>query len=297
MPDNLSTILLIGLGVVVILLFVVCLVILRKHARLSENYEKNKAELDTLRKANEELSGQKSILEGRVDELTKQNERFSKSAYVDSLTELPNKNAFADMVDGSVSLRAEDEKIAVMMLSIMNYAELIDEAGYFGMEQILIDLSHRLLDALDPEDYLARISGDRFAVISQHATDREAYRDKLSRIFETVSRSFFVATKECYAYMSAGVTFAPDDGEQFQVLMKNAQLALDKARLEGRNKAEFFTQELLEAAALEISLQAETKRRDISSTKDSTAGEGTDEVGQTREDDEGFMTSEEDELS
>ncbi|MBP5160394.1 MAG: diguanylate cyclase [Lachnospiraceae bacterium] len=260
MPDYLVYILMAGLGVIVIALFVVCLVMWRKYAKLRESFRSDRTELETLRKSNDEFMGQKSILEGRIDELTKQNERFSKSAYVDSLTELPNRNAFEDMVEGSVSLRSENEKIAVMMLSITNYAELIDEAGYFGMEQILIDLSHRLLDALDPEDYLSRFSGDRFAVISQHVEEGSAYEEKLARILDTVSQSFFAATRECFVYMSAGITFAPDDGTQFQSLIKNAQMALDGARLEGRNNAKYFTPELLEAVALRISLQAEMKR-------------------------------------
>lgn len=179
-------------------------------------------------------------LTGKYEELNKNKESMKKLAYTDYLTELPNRAAFTEMLDNIMLTIRNEETIAIMDIDIDNFKNINDSLGHSYGDELLIDVTYRLRQAMDENDYLARIGGDEFIVLTQNLHDTVSFEDKIKKIKNVFSYPFVLSTKEYFVTVSIGIAFAPKDGKTSQAIIKNVDSAMYVAKANGKNTHAYF---------------------------------------------------------
>ncbi len=221
--------------------------------RLKEQYK----ELEEMH--NSSLSSL-SELTGKYDELSKNKESMKKLAYTDYLTELPNRTAFTEMLDNIMITLRNEETIGIMDIDIDNFKNINDSLGHSYGDELLIDVTYRLKQAMDENDYLARIGGDEFIVLTQNMPDTLAFEDKIKKIKNVFSYPFVLSTKEYFVTVSIGVAFAPKDGKSSQALIKNVDSAMYVAKANGKNTHAYFDYAFNQKLTEKIETQSELRK-------------------------------------
>ena len=166
-------------------------------------------------------------------------------AYHDSLTGLPNRMLFMDRIDQAIS-RAQREKnqFALLFIDIDHFKVINDSMGHAAGDQLLNIMSQRLREVLRKSDTVARLGGDEFTVIIEGLDEAEDVVNVTKNILSTLDVPVDVNGKEVYVGGSIGIAMYPQDGENFGVLLKNADTAMYKAKELGRNTFQFYTSEM-----------------------------------------------------
>jgi diguanylate cyclase (GGDEF)-like protein/PAS domain S-box-containing protein len=179
----------------------------------------------------------------------------------DALTELPNRVLAADRVGQAVvHARREGRSVGVVSMDLDNFKNINDSLGHGSGDALLLQLARRLVAAMREGDTVARLGGDEFLMVLADlatAEDVERVLDKVRAVFE---RPFLVEDKSIYITPSIGVTVAPDDSEDVHILLRNADAAMHRAKELGRNKTQFFTQEMNERAVKRLELESQLRQ-------------------------------------
>lgn len=250
----------------VIFLALLILLYVRMHMikRRQEIAEQDKKELldkyRNMETAYEHSRTSLNELSAKYEELNKNRESMKKLAYTDYLTELPNRTAFSEMLDNIMLTLRTDEIIGIMDIDIDNFKNINDTLGHSYGDEMLIDVTYRLKQALDENDYLARIGGDEFIILTQNLKDTASYEDKIKRIRNVFSFPFTLATKEYFVSVSIGVAFAPKDGKTSQALIKNVDSAMYMAKANGKNTYAYFDHTFNKKLTERIEIQSELRR-------------------------------------
>jgi diguanylate cyclase (GGDEF)-like protein/PAS domain S-box-containing protein len=173
-------------------------------------------------------------------------------AYHDYLTGLPNKLLFKERLNQAILQAARTEKIlAVLFLDLDAFKTINDTMGYGMGDELLKDISKRLTGVLRKSDTVARIGGDEFVIMLQNLPDVNSVTKVADKIIRQFNRPFNLAGQDCYSTASIGIALYPTDGEDMEMLLKNADIALYKAKEVGRNKYKFCSS-LMKSQAVEI---------------------------------------------
>jgi diguanylate cyclase (GGDEF)-like protein/PAS domain S-box-containing protein len=155
----------------------------------------------------------------------------------DPLTNLPNRALFNDRVRHAVELASRSEnKAAMMFLDLDGFKEVNDSLGHEAGDQLLMDLSTRLREQLRESDTLARLGGDEFAFVIENINDRAAAEKVARKILGTIAETMVIDGQAVSITGSLGVCIYPDNGEEVEVLLKNADTAMYRAKGAGRNQ-------------------------------------------------------------
>ena len=196
----------------------------------------------------------------RYDELNKHKESMKKLAYTDYLTELPNRTAFTEMLDSIMLTLRSDEIIGIMDIDIDNFKNINDTLGHSYGDELLIDVTHRLKQAINENDYLARIGGDEFVILTQNLDDTASYEEKIKKVRNVFNFPFVLSTKEYFVTVSIGVGFAPKDGKTAQQIIKNMDSAMYMAKANGKNTYAYFEPALNQMITDKMELQSELRK-------------------------------------
>ena len=249
---------------VLIILFVIIAIRLR---RLKKAKSLADQENQAIKERNQELeevynSAITSLneLSGKYEELNKNKESMKKLAYTDYLTELPNRTAFTEMLDNIMLTLRSEETIGIMDIDIDNFKNINDSLGHSYGDELLIDVTYRLKQAMDENDYLARIGGDEFVLLTQNLKDTATYEEKIKKIKNVFSYPFILSTKEYFVTVSIGVAFAPKDGKSSQALIKNVDSAMYAAKANGKNTHVYFDYSFNQKLTEKIETQSELRK-------------------------------------
>lgn len=255
---------LLGAIIVLLILFAVLVMNVKRRTKAEKAAilarQKLKESYKELEKAYEEVTETKNALYSRYEELKISKEKVRKLAYSDYLTELPNRVAFTEMLDSVMLTLRNDEIIALIDIDLDNFKNINDTLGHSFGDEMLIDVAHRLKEVLDENDYLARIGGDEFVVLTQNITDLSAYEDRIKRIQKVFTYPFIISTKEFFVTVSMGVTFAPKDGKTTQTLVKNMDSAMYIAKGNGKNNFCYFDDSINARMMKKIEMQSELRK-------------------------------------
>ncbi len=199
-------------------------------------------------------------LTGKYEDLNRNKESMKKLAYTDYLTELPNRTAFTEMLDNIMLTLRSEETIGIMDIDIDNFKNINDSLGHSYGDELLIDVTYRLKQAMDENDYLARIGGDEFIVLTQNLQDTAVYEEKIKKIKNVFSYPFVLSTKEYFVTVSIGVAFAPKDGKTSQTLIKNVDSAMYVAKANGKNTHVYFDYSFNVKLTEKIETQSELRK-------------------------------------
>ncbi|MGH6788940.1 MAG: putative bifunctional diguanylate cyclase/phosphodiesterase, partial [Pseudolabrys sp.] len=158
----------------------------------------------------------------------------------DALTNLPNRMLFREKL---VQTLQRGERLAVLFLDLDRFKSVNDTLGHSIGDALLCAATERLQMAVRGADTVARFGGDEFAVVQTGARPTDA-TELASRIIASLAEPFEVMGHQVVIGTSIGIAIAPTDGSEPDQLLKNADMALYRAKAEGRGTYHFFQQEM-----------------------------------------------------
>jgi diguanylate cyclase (GGDEF)-like protein/PAS domain S-box-containing protein len=175
-----------------------------------------------------------------VTERRQAEEKILHMARHDALTNLPNRVLFREQMEQAL---ARGEKLAVLFLDLDRFKSVNDTLGHPVGDELLCAVTKRLQLAVRGADTVARLGGDEFAIIQLGARPTDA-TELAARIIDSISESFDVMGHQVVIGTSIGIAIAPTDGNEPDQLLRNADMALYRAKSEGRGTYHFFQPEM-----------------------------------------------------
>jgi len=161
------------------------------------------------------------------------------------LTGLPNRTLLKDHMDLALGhARRFNKFVAVLLLDLDNFKHINDAYGHTAGDDLLIALSQRLAKLMRTGDTIARLGGDEFLILLTEIEHINIVSLIASRLIESIKQPFFHGDVDFFVTCSIGVTIAPDDGRDAVTLVKNADIAMYRAKNLGKNSYQFFAPEL-----------------------------------------------------
>jgi diguanylate cyclase (GGDEF)-like protein/PAS domain S-box-containing protein len=171
-------------------------------------------------------------------------ERIKYLAHHDALTELPNRAVFRKELEHSLEAVQFGQRLAVLYLDLDNFKAINDTLGHPVGDELLKIVAGRLRRCIGTADIVARLGGDEFAIIQTNITDPIDVIDLATRIHAALGEACDVDGHQLSTDTSIGISLAPDDATDPDLLLKNADLALYGAKADGRGKYRFFELEM-----------------------------------------------------
>ena len=206
---------------------------------------------------NRELTHYIGIYED-ITETKLAHQRIERLAYTDNLTSLGNRPAFIRTLDERFA-RASTAPICLLLVDIDNFKRINDSLGHQTGDKLLISLARRLRNTLSPADILARFASNEFAVLLDD-TAVEAGQHTANQLLMTLDKPMFVDNQLISVTGSVGVACAPVHGQDPQTLMRNAGLALHKAKANGKHQVQVFTEALNAEASYKLFVENNLRR-------------------------------------
>lgn len=190
----------------------------------------------------------------------KQEERIRKQAYLDDLTQLPNRFLALDRLLQTIQeAHRYSKKVALLFLDLDNFKKVNDSLGHAVGDRVLVEAAKRLKDAVRLRDTVGRLGGDEFVVILgdlDHENQALAISDNILNRFR---EPFSFDHREFVLTTSIGISIYPNDGMEPAELLRQADTAMYQSKEEGRNTISFITPEMNEGVARRLSLEEELR--------------------------------------
>ena len=175
-----------------------------------------------------------------ITEQRQQEARIRHLARHDALTELPNRTQFLEEMAAAEAALGRGEKLAVLCIDLDHFKDVNDTLGHAIGDKVLKQASARLWGNTRETDVLARLGGDEFSLLLKPVEKAADAAQIAERIVKSMSSPFNIDGHQIQIGASVGIAMAPADGEDTDTLMKNADLALYRAKSEGRSTYHFF---------------------------------------------------------
>lgn len=161
--------------------------------------------------------------------------RIWRQANYDTLTGLPNRELLKDRLDSAIfQARRRGGTVAVLFVDLDRFKEVNDRLGHDGGDEILREAGRRMSGCLRDTDTLARLGGDEFLIVLPLLEELEDAEVVASKIIEQLTQPFRVGTQSAQLSASIGIAYYPDDADNDEALLHNADLAMYRAKNVGR---------------------------------------------------------------
>jgi len=162
----------------------------------------------------------------------------------DHLTDLPNRVFFREKLDWSLRRLGKGQKIAILCVDLDRFKAVNDSLGHLIGDKLLNAVADRLVNCVKERDFIARLGGDEFAIIQANVNRPEESGTLAGRIIERISAPYEIDGQQLNIGASIGLAIAPTDGTSADQLLKNADLAMYRAKADGRGSYCFFESEM-----------------------------------------------------
>ena len=179
----------------------------------------------------------------------------------DRLTGLPNRSLLHDRLNQELArARREGSMVAILLLDLDGFKDINDSLGYPFGDRLLGAIAQRITTAVRATDTLARLGGDEFALVQPQIRQTAEVLALAEKVLATVARPFAVDGQEVRTSTSIGIALFPQDGLDTDTLLQHAELALYRAKAQGRNQLRFFEPAMDEAAQARRRLDRELRQ-------------------------------------
>jgi diguanylate cyclase (GGDEF)-like protein/PAS domain S-box-containing protein len=198
---------------------------------------------------------------GRVVERARSRDELSHQALHDALTGLPNRSLLMNRVGQALIRQARfGGPVALIVLDLDNFKLVNDSLGHEAGDELVVTISRRLERVLRPEDTVARLGGDEFIVLAGHLENEEAAVDLAERMLTTVAEPIPLrGQRGTVLTASAGIAIAAVPGTSAEALLRNADLAMYRAKEVGHGRYEIFESEMHRRATERLTVANELR--------------------------------------
>src|ERR1700687_3985744 len=187
--------------------------------------------------------------------------QMTHSAQHDLVTNLPNRLLLNDRITQAIALaRRQHRPIAVISLDLDRFKYINDSLGHATGDKLLQSVSKRLLAGVRRSDTVSRQGGDEFVILLSEIAYPEAAAVSAKKILSLVNQPQSIESFDLHVNASIGISVSPEDGEDAETLIKNADMAMYHAKESGRNNIQFFKAEMNQKAVERKSLEGSLRR-------------------------------------
>ncbi|EDP58813.1 GGDEF and EAL domain-containing protein [Vibrio sp. AND4] len=185
-------------------------------------------------------------------------EKLQRMAFYDPLTNLPNRTHLINLLEQHIENGHKNQHIfATLFLDLDHFKHINDSMGHFCGDQLLTKLGERLQDVLHLRAHVARIGGDEFVVVLPNIDSESQLIDTIEDILSLFNHPFEVSNNESLRIStSIGVARYPQDGQDSETLLKNADTAMYLAKKNGRNGYAFYSPDLTDKSVSHVRIQS-----------------------------------------
>ncbi|KDR96559.1 diguanylate cyclase (GGDEF) domain-containing protein [Peptoclostridium litorale DSM 5388] len=180
-----------------------------------------------------------------ITENNKKEQEINTLAFKDGLTGLYNRNYFLKHIDQKIS-ESPDETFAILFMDLDGFKKINDNLGHANGDKLLEVVGNKLKTVMGPSNKIARIGGDEFITLINSAYDTDEIIEFANRVVEFFQQPFIFDTHIFHMSISIGIAIYPLNGCDVETLIKNADIAMYKAKENTGSHIEFFSQNLNE---------------------------------------------------
>lgn len=207
-----------------------------------------------------EEHGQFLLIGQDISSIRKTQDQLHYLAHFDSLTGAANRRLFEDRCKQSIeSAKRYNTCLALLSIDIDHFKKINDTLGHDGGDEFLIELTSRFASCVRKEDTIARLGGDEFAILLPSVSGQEGAEVVARNILENITKPVTIKGNELVITSSIGITLCPDDGSTYEQLLKNADMAMYRAKNSGRNNIQFYCEEMNSEMVRQIEIEKELR--------------------------------------
>ncbi len=195
-----------------------------------------------------------------ITDYLRKEQRLREIAEHDQLTGLANRTCFHNRLTSALEESERYGAVALMYIDLDNFKHINDTLGHDAGDELLIQVARRLQEQIRKVDTIARVGGDEFTVILTHLSNQTAVKMVAEKLLRALSEPFELANRNIYVTCSIGISVVNEMTDRKQFL-KQADIALYKAKESGRNQYRFYTSELNRDAHMMMSIRESVKAR------------------------------------
>jgi diguanylate cyclase (GGDEF)-like protein len=179
-----------------------------------------------------------------ITERIRAEKKIAHLAHYDALTDLPNRTLFRQHLARELDRTKRGEQLAVLYIDIDEFKSVNDSLGHPVGDELLKAVACCLRNCIRETDFVARLGGDEFAVVQTGVRQPSDVLDLVNRIYQSLREPCNCLGHQVATDASIGIAMAPDDGDDLDQLLKNADLAMYGAKADGRRTYRFFEPEM-----------------------------------------------------
>lgn len=215
-----------------------------------------------------ELSESNMLLQVEIEERKKIQDKITQLAYHDHLTGLPNRLLFTDRLSQAIFLaRRTENPLGVFFVDLDAFKMVNDTMGHDQGDELLREVARRMTCAVRCDDTVCRVGGDEFIVLVQNLSEPEDITKIARKIIDCFNKPYKLRGQDFFITSSVGVAMYPTDGDDVETLIKNADIAMYKAKESGKNRYVLCTpimkEKVMEAVTLTNSLYRALERNEL----------------------------------
>lgn len=195
-----------------------------------------------------------------ITERKRDEEQIRQQAYYDALTGLPNRSLLFDrLAQSTIAARREGWLSALLFIDLDRFKEVNDTLGHVAGDELLQDVASRLRECVREVDTVARFGGDEFVLLLQDLADVNDAALVADKVINIMAEPFYLVGREVHIGASIGITLYPTDADNAEAMLRNADMAMYRAKEAGRNRYQYFTQCMQEQVRASVELERDLR--------------------------------------